>query len=56
MSFLKDENGQGLIEYALILGFIAIVAVVALVLFGPKIRSNYNKSSEGLDGATVRAD
>jgi Flp pilus assembly pilin Flp len=33
----KDEEGQALAEYALILGFIAIVAVTALTLVGTAI-------------------
>jgi Flp pilus assembly pilin Flp len=35
----KDEDGQGLTEYALILVFVAIVAIVALTFFGGKITS-----------------
>ena len=45
MTFLKDENGQGMVEYALILGLIAIVAVVTLVFLGPKIRDMFNKAN-----------
>jgi len=33
-----DENGQGMAEYALLIGFIALVVVIALALLGPKIR------------------
>ncbi len=32
-----DETGQGLAEYALILGLIAIVAIVALLFLGSQI-------------------
>ncbi len=34
---LRREEGQGLAEYALILAFIAVVAVAALTFLGPKI-------------------
>jgi pilus assembly protein Flp/PilA len=34
---VRREEGQGLAEYALILAFIAVVAVLALVFLGPKI-------------------
>jgi Flp pilus assembly pilin Flp len=34
-----DEEGQGLAEYALILAFIAIVAIAALVFLGSDISS-----------------
>ena len=33
----RDEEGQGLAEYALILALIAIVAIVALVFLGGQI-------------------
>ena len=33
----REEDGQGLAEYALILGLIAIVAIVALLFLGSQI-------------------
>lgn len=33
----RDEDGQGLAEYALILALIAIVAIVALIFLGSQI-------------------
>ncbi len=38
-SFRRDEEGQGLAEYALILALIAIVAIVALIFLGGQISS-----------------
>jgi len=35
--FNRDEEGQGLAEYALILALIAIVAIVALIFLGGKV-------------------
>jgi pilus assembly protein Flp/PilA len=35
----RDEQGQGLAEYALILALIAIVAIVALLFLGTQISS-----------------
>lgn len=35
----RDEKGQGLAEYALILGLIAVVAIAALVFMGTTISS-----------------
>lgn len=49
MTFLKDENGQGMVEYALILGLIAIAAVVVLVVMGPRIKELFNKANNNLD-------
>ena len=38
MSWIKnEESGQGMVEYALIIGLIAIVVIVGLNFLGPKI-------------------
>ena len=45
--FAREEEGQGLAEYALILALIAIVAIVALIFLGSqvsKILSTVGKS------------
>ena len=33
----RDEEGQGLAEYALILALIAIIAIIALIFLGSRI-------------------
>jgi pilus assembly protein Flp/PilA len=38
----RDEEGQGLAEYALILALIAIVAIVALLFLGNQISGILN--------------
>lgn len=45
---LEDEEGQGLAEYALILVFIAIVAIVALTFLGTSISSILSKIATSL--------
>ncbi len=35
--FRRDEEGQGLAEYALILALIAIVAILALIFLGTQV-------------------
>jgi pilus assembly protein Flp/PilA len=38
INFVKrDEEGQGLAEYALILALIAIVAIIALIFLGSQV-------------------
>ena len=37
--FPEREEGQGMVEYGLILALVAVVAVAALVLMGPKVGS-----------------
>jgi pilus assembly protein Flp/PilA len=38
-SLRRDEEGQGLAEYALILALIAIVAIIALIFLGGQVSS-----------------
>jgi pilus assembly protein Flp/PilA len=37
MLYLPREDGQGLVEYALILVLVAVVVIVILALMGPAI-------------------
>ncbi len=37
--FHRDEEGQGLAEYALILALIAIVAIIALIFLGGNVKT-----------------
>ena len=46
LDFLKDENGQGMVEYGLIIALIAIVVIAALTLLGPKIAAMFNKVND----------
>ena len=39
----RDEDGQGLAEYALILALIAIVAIVALIFLGNQVSTILSK-------------
>lgn len=43
MVFLPREEGQGLVEYALIILFIAIVVVAILLIFGPAVGNLYSQ-------------
>ena len=42
MLFLPREEGQGLVEYALIILFIAIVVVAMLLIFGTAVGNLYS--------------
>lgn len=41
--WIFDEEGQGLIEYVLIIVLIAIVLIVALSFFGVNLRNYYDE-------------
>ncbi len=49
--YLKNEKGQGLTEYALIIALVAIVAVAALTLLGGQIDSIFGDITTDLGGA-----
>ena len=51
MNFIQDENGQGMVEYGLILALVAIAAVAALKLLGPSITSLFTKANTELSGS-----
>ena len=51
MLFLPHEEGQGLVEYALILVLIAIVVIAVLVLIGPEVGNVFSTILSGLGGA-----
>jgi pilus assembly protein Flp/PilA len=50
-SLLRDESGQGLIEYALIAGLIGLAAVVAMTTLGNNIKNMFSNISSTLSGA-----
>ena len=45
---VRDEHGQGLAEYALILALIAIVAIVALIFLGGQISTIISEVGESI--------
>ena len=49
MSFLKDEDGQGMVEYAIIIGCIAVAAIIIRVAMKDKIKNLFDKTNQALD-------
>ncbi|MDS0525889.1 Flp family type IVb pilin [Clostridium sp. SHJSY1] len=46
---LKEEKGQGMVEYALIIGLVAIVVIAVLVLLGPAISAKFQEIIDALN-------
>jgi pilus assembly protein Flp/PilA len=44
----RDEEGQGLAEYALILALIAIVAIIALIFLGGQVSGILNTVGQSI--------
>lgn len=49
--FMVEEEGQGLVEYALIIGLIAVVAIAALTASGGSISAMFGTISTKLSAA-----
>jgi len=47
---VKEEQGQGMAEYGLILALVAVVVVVALLALGPAIAAKFNEVTTKLGG------
>lgn len=50
---IKREEGQGLVEYALIIFLIAILLIVALQFLGPQIGSVFSSIGNTLSGVVT---
>jgi len=52
IDFFKKEEGQGMVEYGLILGLIAIVVIAALSATGGSLTSLFGKASTTIASVT----
>jgi pilus assembly protein Flp/PilA len=50
MLFAPQEKGQGLVEYAIILAFVAIVVIAIMRLLGPKIGNTFSSMNNSIPG------
>jgi pilus assembly protein Flp/PilA len=44
-TFLKNQRGQGMVEYALILVLVAVIVIAALTIMGPRISFIFDQVS-----------
>jgi Flp pilus assembly pilin Flp len=51
----KNQKGQGLVEYALILVLVAIVVIAALLILGSNIGNTFGKVNSSLSGLDAAA-
>ncbi|MEO7839647.1 MAG: Flp family type IVb pilin [Anaerolineales bacterium] len=42
MLFISKEKGQGLVEYAIIIAFVALVVISVVRLLGPRIGNTFS--------------
>jgi pilus assembly protein Flp/PilA len=46
--FVREEDGQTLVEYGLLISFIALAVITTVTLFGKKMTNYYNAASNQL--------
>ncbi len=47
--FLRDEKGQGTTEYAILVGVLVVIAIVAIVAFRGKVSELWNAIADGVN-------
>ncbi len=55
MKLWRNESGQGILEYGLILGLCAMVAIGALMVFGTSSSSELARASQAINIDTTTA-
>jgi Flp pilus assembly pilin Flp len=55
MGFLREEEGQDLIEYTLLMAFIALASAAIFVNAGSSVNSIWKNASNQLSNAAVTA-
>jgi pilus assembly protein Flp/PilA len=45
-----NEKGQGLVEYAIILAFVAIVVIAVMRILGPRVGNTFSSISSSIPG------
>ena len=48
MLFLTKEQGQGLVEYAIILALVALVVIAVVRLLGPRVGNTFSSMNNSL--------
>jgi len=49
VSMLRNDDGQGLVEYALIIALVSVVAIVALKFLGTAANSQLNTAASAIN-------
>ena len=47
---LRSSSGQGTTEYAILVGVLVVIAILAIMLFRPKLQELWTAIAEGIKG------
>ncbi|MDO5329391.1 MAG: hypothetical protein Q4E88_04790 [Coriobacteriia bacterium] len=47
---IRRNDGQGTTEYAILVGVLVVIAILAIVIFKPKLEELWNAIAEGING------
>lgn len=47
--FLADQRGQGTTEYAILVGVLVVIAIIAIVAFRGKVQELWSAISDGIN-------
>ncbi|BAK45338.1 Flp family type IVb pilin [Eggerthella sp. YY7918] len=46
---LRREEGQGTTEYAILVGVLVVIAIIAIAVFRPKLQELWNAIADGIN-------
>jgi pilus assembly protein Flp/PilA len=49
VTMLRSDDGQGLVEYALIIALVSVVAIAALTFLGSSAKSQLNSAASAIN-------
>ena len=52
--YLKSEKGQGMVEYALVVGLVALAAITTMTSLGTEISTRFTGITEQLQKAVAK--
>lgn len=53
IQFLREEDGQTLVEYGLLISLLALVTIGVLTVFGTHIKNTFNASANNIKTVTT---
>ena len=49
VSLVRSQSGQGTTEYAILVGVLVVIAILAITVFRPRLQELWNAISDGIN-------